>query len=226
MRFGIILAVSGLLAADAAHAEDKLYCNSISDDEDLSDISLGVITGRKVNFLANEYEHAGCPSADPSCKKPAFVRAKDKVVYDTDVVAGGYVCAAFVDGRGNETDGWLPAASIKPVTAAPHWIGTWKRDTSAEIDITLKAHNKAEVSGSATHGTGAATHEGSIGGVIDRKQAVQGFATDGDKQVAYEAAGEYDCAVKLRQLGRYLFVADNRNCGGANVSFSGVYVKR
>jgi hypothetical protein len=222
----VILAVSGLLAAGAASAEDKLTCNSISSDKDLSDISLGVVSGRKVNFLANGYEKAGCPSVDPSCKKPAFVRARDKVVFDTDIAAGGYVCAVFVDRRGNETDGWLPAADVKPVTVKPRWIGHWKWYSASEIDIRRKTGDTAAVSGSAVHGEGGAETSGGIEAIIDLRQAVQGFALQGDKQVAYEQAGKYDCAVIMKQLGRYLFVSDNKNCGGANVSFSGVYVKR
>ncbi|MGX5844487.1 hypothetical protein ACWGTI_27615 [Mesorhizobium sp. ArgA1] len=221
-----ILVVSSLLAAGAAAAKDRANCNSVSSDKELSDISLGAITARKLNFLANESEKPGCPSADPSCAKAAFVRAKDKVVFDTDVVAGGYVCAAFVDRRGNETSGWLPVADVNPVTVQPRWVGHWRWYSASRIDIARKSADSAAVSGSAVHGQGGAATEGSFEAVIDLKQAVQGFALQDGKQVAYREAGKYDCAVMMKQLGRYLFVSDNRNCGGANISFSNVYVRR
>jgi hypothetical protein len=209
-----------------AHAEDAPVCNSIADDGDLSDIALGVVTAKKVHFLANDYDRAGCPSADKACRKTAYLRGKDRIVFDTDIVNGGYVCATYVDRRGNETTGWLPNDSIRAETVKPRWFGRWNRYGSAEIEITRAKDGKAEVSGSATWGSGAATHEGSIEGTIDPGQSVQSFANDGDKQIAFDAAGQYDCAVKFNQLGRYLFVIDTGNCGGANVSFSGVYIKR
>lgn len=218
-----LLLVAGVATA---HAQDAPVCNSISDDSDLSDIALGAITDKKVHFLANDYDKPGCPSADKACRRKAYLRAGDKIVFDTDVANGGYVCATYVDERGNETTGWLPNESVKAETAKPRWFGRWDRYGSAEIRIARATDRRAEVSGSATWGSGAATHEGSIDGTIDPSQLVQGFANDGDKQVAFEAAGQYDCAVKFKQLGRYLFVADTGNCGGANVSFSGVYIRR
>ena len=36
---------------------------------------------------------------------------------------------------------------------------------------------------------------------------------------------QYDCKATIRLIGIYLVVADNMHCGGANVSFSGVYRK-
>ena len=36
---------------------------------------------------------------------------------------------------------------------------------------------------------------------------------------------KYDCRVRLRRVGNYLLVSDNLNCGGANVTFNGVYSK-
>ena len=39
--------------------------------------------------------------------------------------------------------------------------------------------------------------------------------------------GEYDCAATLNLVGKLLVVADNNNnCGGGNVSFTGVYKRR
>ena len=220
IRFGRTAATVLLmvLGGGIAHADDAPICNSIADDGDLSDIALGVVTDKMVHFLANDYDKAGCPSADRECRRRAYLRANDQIVFDTDIMNGGYVCATYVDERGTETTGWLPSESIKTEAAKSRWFGRWSRYGSAEIEIARAKDGKAEVSGSA--------HEGSIDGTIDPSQPVQGFANDGDKQIAYEAAGQYDCAVKFKQLGRYLFVADNHNCGGANVSFSGVYIKR
>ena len=84
----------------------------------------------------------------------------------------------------------------------------------------------AHLSGSATANSGSAVNEGDIDGDIDARAPYGSFAILGDKQAPFERAGEGDCAVELRQLGPYLLVQDNNNCGGMGVSFSGLYVKR
>jgi hypothetical protein len=190
-----LLLCPAFLFGDASAAENR-DCSSVAYDDDLSNLSLGAISSGKVNFVANESDKTGCPSTGAACKSRAFLIDKDVVILDGRRERA-FVCAGFVNAKGEETNGWLPASS-----------------------------DAAEVSGSATYGVGAATHEGDIDGTIDPRQTVQSFALDGDKQVAYDKAGQYDCAVTLRQLGAFLFVSDNNNCGGANVSFSGLYTKR
>jgi hypothetical protein len=37
---------------------------------------------------------------------------------------------------------------------------------------------------------------------------------------------EFDCSLAMHLAGKFLVVGDNLHCGGANVSFSGVYQKR
>jgi hypothetical protein len=39
----------------------------------------------------------------------------------------------------------------------------------------------------------------------------------------YDQGEEVDCRVRMRRLGSFLLVEDNRRCGGINVSFSGIY---
>jgi hypothetical protein len=41
-----------------------------------------------------------------------------------------------------------------------------------------------------------------------------------------DGSDENDCQVTLQLVGKRLVVGDNLHCGGANVSFSGVYQKR
>jgi hypothetical protein len=37
---------------------------------------------------------------------------------------------------------------------------------------------------------------------------------------------EFACKVAMQLVGKFLIVSDNLNCGGANVTFSGVYLKK
>ncbi len=41
-----------------------------------------------------------------------------------------------------------------------------------------------------------------------------------------DAPAEFRCQVRLSLVGPLLVVSDNRKCGGANVSFDGVYVRQ
>ena len=212
--------------AGVAQAQDKADCNDLPYAQDLSNLALGTIVGPKVSFVANQSDKAECPAAGPACQRRAFVLRNNKVVFDKDATKAGFVCAAYIDGKGNQTSGWLPHASIKAATAPVNWIGTWKRYASAELDIKRKSATSVEVSGSATWGQGAATHEGDISADFDAGLALQGFAYDGENQVAYGKGDEALCGALMSQLGPYVFVVDNGNCGGANVSFTGLYMRR
>ena len=221
-----LIAAIVLLAASGAGSE-TLNCNHIASDDDLSSLSVGrVAAGGRVYFVLNALDRKGCPSAAPECRSAAFLLPGDLVVFNRGVTNGGLICVAAIDRWGRETNGWLPAARVPPAASAPNWIGRWRRNTSAEIDITPKSGGKAEVSGSATWGSGAATHDGGISALIDTAPETQAFALDADGQILFEKAGTYDCAVRLKQLGPYLFARDNQSCGGANVSFTGLYRRR
>lgn len=66
-------------------------------------------------------------------------------------------------------------------------------------------------------GIGNNVHVGELDGRSKQKDGRLEYS-DGDS--------EFDCRAKMELiLGRYLIVADNGNCGGANVSFSGIYRK-
>jgi hypothetical protein len=229
MKIVTVIFAAASLAATAAQAADNRDCNEPSGNANLSNIALGLVTAPKANFVANESEKAGCPSADAKCQKKAFVVAQNLVLFDSDTARTGYVCATYIGKTGRETDGWLPVTSIKPVPApAPNWIGKWKRDTSASIEVKRKSASAADLSGDATWGQGEATNVGDISDTIDPRQMVQGFGTASDEQtqVPYGKGDPQACAVIFKQLGPYLFASDNNICGGMNVTFSGIYTKR
>lgn len=81
--------------------------------------------------------------------------------------------------------------------------------------------------GTAAAGEGAKTNTGEMGGSIDPTQTTQGFAIDyNQNQLPYDTKKDHGCAVLMKQLGASLFVTDNNNCGGANVTFSGRYLRK
>lgn len=228
MSFRLALAAGLTLASTAAFADDAGKCYGFTLDQDPSHTALYAVTGEgKANFLANVDEVAGCPAGGAKCSRRAFLLGGDKVL--VSATENGFACADFVGPKGTETSGWLPADRLEPLSVAPAWLGRWKRDTSAQIEIKPGKDGRLAVSGEATwQGNADNVHTGEIDAAIDgtKPMASWSVSLDDDSQKPYEAAGEFDCKIRMAQLGPYLVVEDSGSCGGANVNFTGVYVKR
>jgi hypothetical protein len=225
----VLLPWAILPGREAYAAQGDCWGVTLSANEELA---LGrVTTTPRVNFLANPAQTPGCPSAESACRLKAFLVPGDDVL----IVArdGPSVCATFKSPRGAETNGWLPRAALSLPTPKPAsaqaWVGKWRRDGEAEID--LRSHDdEVEASGQASWGGSdpqrvreGAVHTGEISGKGEPRDGILtiGYA-DGS---APPPPNGSDCAARLRLLGRYLVVEDNGACGGVNVSFTGVYVR-
>lgn len=161
-----------------------------------------------------------CPGS-VNCRSKSYVVSGDTVI--TNRTRGEYVCAWFAPSDGAPTVGWLKASDLDSpmmLTDASEkvWTGEWKY---AENHITLapaKLPDTLTVKGKAFwKGLGDNIHIGELDGV----------AKYSDGKLEYsEGTGEYDCRANMQlAAGSFLIVADNLNCGGANVSFSGIYRK-
>jgi hypothetical protein len=214
-----------LLLATAAMAQSPAgQCHGFGLDEDPSLAILGVVDGSdRVRFIANSDQVQGCPSEAPRCARRAFLVPGDQVVMVRR--EGGFACVSFVGRQGARTDGWVPLARLTDAFPEPRWSGTWKRDTTAVIMIGSSSGGPLALSGHAT--MGPAPNVGEIEGRIDGSRRYAAFAiSESETQIEFDMAGQFDCAVRLAQLGPYLVVKDNLHCGGLNVTFNGVYVRQ
>jgi len=174
----------------------------------------------KVNFRDDS---EGCPNK-ASCIQKAYLVNGDKILVsekDRDWVCGWYF------GKTREFVGWLPAKNVKYVSPEKvpqpqDWLGVWKPIAGDnEIRIRLsKTKGKLDVDGNATW----------LGALLDSGERVvhvgefEGSASpDGMRLTIGNADEEYECVVKFQWVQGNLIVSDNNNCGGMNVSFSGVY---
>jgi hypothetical protein len=147
-----------------------------------------------------------------------------------------FVCATYVNAKGIERSGWLPADAVaydnEKTIASADWLGRWIRD---EADISVKAGKAGAllIKGDATYGAGdpdrvkrGAVNTGTIEGEVTPAGDSLSFAMSGDATLPVDKGGEYDCQVWMRRFGSWLIVDDNSHCGGLNVTFSGVYRRK
>lgn len=159
-----------------------------------------------------------CPG-DEKCRRRSYVIGGDRLVVNRKY--DGFVCGWYAPRSGKApTVGWLKQSDVfyqktderVPLSA---WLGEWKYADNS-INFT---HNKLagflNVTGDAFwKGVGDNIHIGELDGRFQPRGGVIMYS-DGDD--------EYDCKAKMRMVGEFLVVSDNMNCGGANVSFSGIY---
>lgn len=184
---------------------------------------------------------SACPGFSDKCREKAFVVAGDRVIVSGAV--GDFVCAHFVAPRNRDKEtfqeivrsGWLTSADLAPEPPArpPVWIGEWRR---VEASIAIKAAatpGMLAIRGEATFGSmdpdrvkRGAVNVGEISGDVTPVDGGLSFAMGDKGAVPVTKAAETDCKVWMRRVGPWLLVDDNRQCGGVNVSFSGLYARQ
>jgi hypothetical protein len=170
----------------------------------------------RVNFFGDE---GNCPT-EGNCQLKSYLLAGDQLIaaksYDK------FTCVWYQAPKGRATVGWIPTEKLTFSAANENpplksWLGAWKfYDNSINIALPKGKPGSLYVTGQAYwRGLGDNIHTGEID------------ATGQPAGNLFESAAkeEYDCGFTLRLIGKYLIVKDNLQCGGANVTFSGVYVK-
>lgn len=173
----------------------------------------------KVYFFSAERED--CPQ-NKNCRLKSYLIPNDEVIVSRSL--GNFACAWFQPGKGNETVGWLPLENLEyqPDTkiALNDWLGFWEYETSDIEIMSGKTPDALSVKGY-SFWKGVGEGNVNIGEIEETVVPRENVLKIGEKD-----EGEYDCRATLHRLGRFLIVGDNLNCGGLNVSFSGVYQRK
>jgi hypothetical protein len=195
--------------AIAAAANTDAACNEFPTDD--VNLRTGQVTGSGPAAFLND--GPGCPGPAAACRSKFAARLGATVLLGKS--RGDYVCA--FDGRSGAT-GWLPQQRVaaRAIEAAPPlaaWVGTW---VLYDDRIVLKqAGDSIEAAGEA-YWPGKnimPANEGEFGGT----------AKPSGNRLHF---GEEECTIDLALAGPFLVVADNKECGGHNVSFTGIYTRR
>ncbi|MEL7691776.1 hypothetical protein [Citromicrobium bathyomarinum] len=211
--------VAGLIAVlfgpVAAQAEDTTCRNGLFADGE--GFRQARVTAKRAFF----YEDTdGCPTAD-ACRTRSYVIAGDILVVDGRQ-GGGFVCA-FYPNDGGGTAGWLRMEdlAVLPPDAHPSpqaWLGDWTSNGNPEVTIGEK-YGRLSIVGEAywpdrpEELDWPTIHIGEVAGALDIAGAHAGYADDNL------------CELELTLLADFLVISDNRQCGGVNVTFSGVYTR-
>jgi hypothetical protein len=211
-----LLAASLALAPTAACAVERdSYCrNGLFPIETASPALARVVGSGRSYFLG---DGNGCPGAAAKCRQKAYVVAGDTLL--TGKRQGAFVCVFFPTMQGG-TAGWMSAARLKPLPVDKNppvsaWVGHWKLWDN-EIDIG-SGRTGLTVTGSAYWPAkvpqgGYDVHEGSISGALRQRG---------------NHSREPECNVTFSLVGDFLVAADpDGRCGGLNVNFTGVYMRK
>lgn len=239
-RLGKATALAALcvLWAGPSFAEGTL-CLSYGYEDPGRTVNGPIVLGRvndlsgRVHFLKNPLlkTDAACPNTSAACREKAYlVPGNEVVVIGTK---GDFVCASYTSQQGRITDGWLPRSAVTIVQDSPpeDWVGQWQ--SGPEQAVAIKQADKTgvlSIKGDATWGASdpervkrGAVHVGSLEGEMKPEGADLAFGMGENGTLPFDQADEADCKVQMQRLGPYLLVKDNNNCGGMNVSFTGVY---
>lgn len=181
--------------------------------------SFGKIKGKKsekIYFYGDDEKD--CPNSE-KCRLKSYIIPNDEVIVSRKF--GNFVCAWFQPKKGSETVGWVSLDKIEFLdmvksVGKEDWTGNWKfYDSEIKIAPTAKP-DVYKITGNAFwKGLGDNIHIGELDG--DAKLVATNLKYGEDDE------DEFSCKVTMKLINRFMIVSDNMNCGGANVSFSGVY---
>jgi hypothetical protein len=227
MRAHIIGLLFGALclagAAPASGSEDAKNCTGVGWDDTRPLTVAKVTAASRVNFLKSPYDDrstaASCPAAAKACRKKAYLVPGDLVLVGK--AQGDFTCVTYQSPRAKRQTwigGWLPSAALTPVAPTPSpasdWIGRW-RQPGGFVEIKNGDGGKLRVEGSMTLPTPSGDYQN---GDFHAQVAPSAL-------IAFSDEGVYGdgCRLRMQRIGASLLVEDNGGCGGAGVTFTGLF---
>jgi hypothetical protein len=211
--------------ASAYDAEDPKNCNGVGWDNKSPWVIARVTAKPRVNFVKSPYDDDfkadTCPALSDACRRNTYLVTDDLVF--VGAVHGAFTCINYQSPLAKKqvwATGWLPSAALTPVarmspTKTSDWVGKWFHP-GGPIEITEKAGGKLHVAGGITVPTARDFHNGEFAADVTPRDGMLDFTDDGSNY------GD-ECHVQMQRIGAWLMVGDNGGCGGAGVTFQGLY---
>jgi len=224
-----LLLLTVLTAGSAAAYDpyDPRNCNGIEWDDKRPLVVQKITAKPRVAFIKSPYDDdfkaETCPADTKACRRNSYLVTGDLVL--TGKVRGPLTCVSYQQRAQTWATGWLPRTALTPLApmTSPQisdWLGRG-RHPGGSVEITRGDGGKLHIEGVMLVPVGQSTHNG----VLDAQATPQGdtiaFVDDGS--IPFDKAGEGECRVRMQRIGALLMVEDNDGCGGAGVTFSGLY---
>ncbi|MGY3448692.1 hypothetical protein [Bradyrhizobium sp. USDA 4353] len=231
---GLALNLLAASAATAYDATDPANCTGIGWDDARPLTVARVAAQPRVNFVKSPYDDdfkaASCPAATDACRKKSYLVSHDWVLVGR--TRGDFTCVTYQPPGAKSqtwTRGWLPRTALAPVApmAAPalaDWTGTWVHP-GGQLTIKPAGEGRLKIEGDQVVPAGRDLNNGSIAATVQPKGGVIAFVEDGSTPFEQPNAGD-ECRMRLQRIGALLLVEDNNDCGGAGVTFTGLYRRR
>lgn len=220
MKKVIILLI--LLVSPASSQFDsnpENWCRNGAFPRDSTEFSLATIKAKKGARVYFYDDAEDCPNGK-NCRKKAYLISGNEVVVSRKF--GDWACSWYQPKKGAETVGWISLKNLaftEMVQGIESYAGKWSHyDNSIEIKKTTSQKIFAVTGNAFWKGLGDNIHIGELDGKAVWNEKFLAYGED-DKD-------QYACKVKFHLIGNYLIVSDNLNCGGVNVTFSGVYQRK
>lgn len=208
--------------ANAKPASDNLFCRNGGFAGENQTFGMASLSGNKPVWFLDDLD--GCPNAKPACQRGPVQPGHTLI---TGRHHGPYVCAfqRTVDG---DAAGWVRRDRLQalPVNRQPQikaWAGHWTEPDGSEDTVTITPDGNALAVTGHAYWPNANPPLGRYPGGPNLGRISGHAAPDGNRLAIGEASA---CLAILHLVNNVLVVHDNGVCGGMNVRFDGVYVRR
>ncbi len=215
-------------------ANDPRNCNGAEWVVGSALVVAKVTASPRVNFVKSPYDDdfkaSTCPAGTGTCRKKSYLVTGDLVLVGK--TRGDFTCVSYQSPRAKKpigTDGWLPSSALSAVAAmpspeVPDWLGTWTR-AGGTIEIKHGGiGGRLHIEGEMVVPRARDVHTGVIDAQVNPANGNIAFLDDG--WFPFETKCDSGCRVRMQRVGAWLLVQDNAECGGAGVSFTGLYRRK
>lgn len=220
--FMAFFAFAALAASAQAETKTAPECRNGLFVEDGFDYALARIKGADNAFFIDD--NAPCPNDTPACRTKTYVLSGDLVIAGR--AFGPYRCIFYRNQKDfSGSAGYVPETRLEILPKADvsekDWLGEWRMGDDF-IKLRKARDGKLSASGEAYWPSANPSLKERPGG--PNTGEMSGTAAPKGTQIGF--ADEEDiCRVSLTLLPPFLLAKDNGSCGGANVTFSGVYLR-
>lgn len=191
-----------------------------------------VVASPRIHFVKSPYDDdfkaATCPAATGACRKRSYLETGDLVLVGK--TQGDFTCVSYQSRLTKiQTRGWLPNSALSSVAPMPSpgnsdWLGMWDHPHGS-IEIRRGGiGGRLRVEGIMVVPTARDVHTGAIDAQVAPGNDAIAFLNDG--WLPFETKCDSGCRVRMQRIGPWLLVEDNGDCGGAGVSFTGLYRRK